>query len=148
MLATGATPQSPASRHWAAVICIVVGVTLLGVSIWPSGLTASAEATRETPLPDVAYVARALSGGLSLAAVLVAQRWRRRALSRLLLWIASAALLAALVLFNDLGARSLLTLGTPAVLLMIASLGIGPMPRTPAGAESSAAERSGPRSGE
>jgi hypothetical protein len=51
------------------------------------------------------------------------------------LWIAALALLAGLVTFNDFGARALLTLLLPAVLLIVASLGIGPMPLTPTGVE-------------
>jgi peptidoglycan/LPS O-acetylase OafA/YrhL len=126
---SNATTDTPRFRHWADVVGIVVGLGLLAISIWPSGVTASEEAAQGTRSPDTVYLVRALAGLAALASVVVGQRWRQRTVARVLMASAGAALLFTLLTFNDLGARALLTLLLPALLLLAAAAAVGPMPR-------------------
>jgi hypothetical protein len=111
------------------VIAIFTGLALLGLAIWPGPQSASADAAREASNLQVLWMAHAGAGALTLLAVLAAQRWTRRSLARGLLVVAALVLLATLLTFRDFGPRALLTLLLPAILLLVAVTGIGPMPR-------------------
>lgn len=138
MTANTTVQNHPRSRHWADVVGIVVGVSLIAVSIWPSGVTASSEATEVASSQSLVYLVRALAGMASIAAVLVAQRWQARGTARALMGVAGATLLISLVVFREFEARALITVLVPGILLLIAATAVGPMP-----APSTAGERQG-----
>ena len=123
-----ATRDAPRFRHLADVVGIFVGIGLLAISIWPSGLTASEEAAQVTRSPNTVYLVRALAGIAALAAVIVGQRWRQRTIARVLMALAGAALLVTLLTFNEFDTRALLTLLLPGLLLLVAAAAVGPMP--------------------
>jgi peptidoglycan/LPS O-acetylase OafA/YrhL len=131
------SPVPPArTRHWADFVAILTGVALLAMAIWPRQSSISEEAARELGSPDFAWIAWIVAGFSALAAVLLAQRWRRPALSRGLLMAGGAALLIGYIISGDLlSMPSLLTLLLPAVALFASSMGVGPMPRNPGGSE-------------
>jgi hypothetical protein len=111
------------------VIAIFTGLALLGLAIWPGPQSASAGAAREASNLQLLWISHASAGAVTLLAVLAAQRWSLRPLARGLLALAAVGLLATLITFRDFGPRALLTLLLPALLLMVAMIGIGPMPR-------------------
>ena len=121
--------QGPQARNWADAVTIVTGFALLGLAIWPGPQSASAGAAREAGNPQLLWLAHAAGGALALAGVVVAQRWQRRPLARILLVIAALGLLAVLIVFRDFGPRALLTVLLPALLLLGTATAIGPMPR-------------------
>lgn len=123
----------PKSRQWADFVVILTGVALLALAIWPGGRTGSAEATQEVGRPDVIYMLYVAAGALAVAAVLVGQRWRRRAIARGMLVVAALALLGGLLVVRDLGPRVWLTLILPAAVLLAATPALGPMPPPEAG---------------
>jgi peptidoglycan/LPS O-acetylase OafA/YrhL len=123
------TTRGAQSRHWTDVIAIFTGVALLGLAIWPGDPSASAGATREAGNPQLLWGSHVVAGVAALGAVFVAQRWQRRPLARAMLIVGALALIAVLFVFNDFGARALLTTLLPALLLLVASTGVGPMPR-------------------
>lgn len=115
------------ARNWADFLAIVTGVALIASSLWPSGMTAGEQATRETGNLDTAYLVRIIACVLAIGAVVVAQGWRRRSVARVMLFGIAAALLVSVALLDDFGPRSLLTLLGPAVLFCIAAVGLGPV---------------------
>lgn len=129
MTTSASTSDAPRTRHWADVIGIVTGISLIALSIWPSGVTASEEAVEATAIPDAVYVVRVLAGMAALAAVFLGQKWRRRTAARALMGGAGAALLVTLLVFNQFEGRALLTMLLPGVLLVVAAFAVGPMPR-------------------
>ena len=119
-------PEAPARkrRHWADVVVIVVSLALAGLAVWPSPFTERQE-VRFLSLWQV----YALAGGLGFVALVVGQRWRWRALARLLL-VAAVVVLAVGVftMFRDLGLAAALTIIVPSLLLLLALPFFGPMP--------------------
>lgn len=115
------------ARNWADFLAILTGVALVASSIWPSGVTAGEEATREMGNLDAAYLTRILVGVLAVGAVVVAQGWRRRGVARVILFGLAVALVAVMAAFGDFGPRSIATMLVPAVLLAIAAVGLGPV---------------------
>ena len=122
-----AAPQ-PGARRWSDMLAILTGVALLAISIWPGEPTASGDASRDLRAPQLAWLAHIVAGALAIGAVFVAQAWRRLGMARAMLVAGAALLLIALVVSRLLDARSLLSLGLPAVALLAASWGLGPMP--------------------
>lgn len=121
-------------RGWPYFLTILVGVTLLGIAIWPGAPSASLDADVQTRDTQTLWLVHAVTGAATLVAVFVAQRPRRRPIARLLLVLAGIALLATLVIFRDFGVRPLLVLLLPGVLLLALSMMMGPVPderRTP-----------------
>jgi hypothetical protein len=123
------TATAPATRNWANILAIVTGLALWGIAIWPGEPTSSAQAQHEQVYPSQVWLAQAISGMCAILAVLLAQRWQRQLLARLLLVVAAAVLLLSLLAFEDFGPRALLTIVLPAMLLGAAAYGIGPIPR-------------------
>ena len=121
--------QGAQGRHWADVVAIFTGLALFGLAIWPGPQSASAGAAQEAGNPQLLWLAHASAGALSLAAVVAAQRWQLRPISRILLVVAALGLLSVLIVFRDFGPRALLTVLLPALLLLAASTSVGPMPR-------------------
>ena len=113
-------------RHWADVLAIVAGLTLMGLAIWPVPFANTPETGRQV---NVWWI-YALAGGLSLAGVFLGQRWELRQLARGLMLAAVGVLLyGLLVVFRDLGTAAVLTTLIPSVLLLLAAPFFGPMPR-------------------
>ena len=115
-------------RNVAGVAVILTGVILLALAIWPGDPTASAGAARELGRPVFAWASHGIAGILAIGAVFVAQRDRWRALGRVMLVLGGVLLLAALVMARDFGARALLTLLLPAVVLLASATALGPLP--------------------
>ncbi|MES2524894.1 MAG: hypothetical protein V4617_19505 [Gemmatimonadota bacterium] len=125
-------PASPATRHWSDLLAIVVGVVLLGLAIWPGDSNASRGAAADVGSPQWVWIAHIVAALAALSSVFLAQRRERSGLPRLLLLLGAVALLAVFVIAlmaGDTGTRAWLTLLLPAVLLFVASAGVGPMPR-------------------
>jgi cytochrome bd-type quinol oxidase subunit 2 len=121
--------QQAKVRNWADFLAILAGVYLLALSIWPGGHSASNEAAWESRYPQILWITRAITGIAAITAVVIAQRWKRRALARGLLLIAALALIGILLMFRDFGYRALVTVLLPGIALLIATIGIGPLPR-------------------
>ena len=120
---------SATRRHWADVIVIFTGLVLLGLAIWPGEHNANTDAAREAGEVRLLWGAHALAGAMAIGSVFIAQQDRFRVLARILLVLAGAALIGALVLFNDYGVRAMLTMLLPGLLLLLAATSVGPMPR-------------------
>jgi cytochrome bd-type quinol oxidase subunit 2 len=120
--------KEPAARQWADLLAIFTGVSLVAIALWPTDATATAAADRETTVTQALWLVHIATGALTLLAVFVSQRWQRRPLARALLIVTALILLGALVLFRDFTPRALLTTILPAIFLLAASFGIGPMP--------------------
>jgi hypothetical protein len=83
--------------------------------------------------PQWQWIAYIIAGAAAISSVFLAQRRGRSGLPRLLLWIGAFALIGVFVISlttGTSGPRAWLTLLLPAVLLAVASMGVGPMPRT------------------
>lgn len=119
---------SASGREWSDRVTILVGVVLLALAIWPSGTTADVGAGQEIRYLDAAWALYAFAGLAALAGVMVAQRWSRRNLGRVLIALAGLALLGGLVLFRELGTRAWLTFLLPGVVLLLAARSAGPLP--------------------
>lgn len=115
---------SPPVRQWADVTLMVVGLALVGASVWV-GVVMQAENVRA---PDVLWGAYAAAGVLALLALFTAQRWRRRRLAQALDFVASVVLGLSLWSFSAPGWRVWATVLAVLVLLGLLPF-IGPMPR-------------------
>jgi hypothetical protein len=122
--------DKPETRHWTDLIAIVTGVALLGWAIWPGGHRMGQGVAEEIDYPGGRWVLWIVTGAAAIGAVAIAQRWRNRGLARAMLAASGIALLAFLLFVNDFTARAVLPLALPGILLLIASAGVGPMPRT------------------
>lgn len=121
-------------RGWPYFLTIFVGVSLLGIAIWPGAPSASLDADLQTRNTQTLWLVHALTGAAALAAVFVAQRSQRRPIGRMILALAGIILLTTLLIFRDFGVRPLLVLLLPGVLLLVCAVLIGPVPderRTP-----------------
>lgn len=113
-------------RHVADATVIFVGLVLLGLAIWSPPFS---------PSPQVRNIVStwqiyAVAGGLSVAALIVGQRWRWRTLARLMLFAAAVVLVTGMFsAFRYLGPAAWLTAIVPAILLLAATPFFGPMPR-------------------
>jgi peptidoglycan/LPS O-acetylase OafA/YrhL len=115
-------------RHWADVAVIFVGLVLLGLAIWSPPFSPSPEVRNVISTWQIYAVA----GGLSVAALLVGQRWRWRMLARLMLFAAAVVLVTGVFsAFRYLGPAAWLTAIVPAILLLAATPFFGPMPPHP-----------------
>jgi hypothetical protein len=116
-------------RHWADVAVIVVGLGLFGLAVWFPPFTTTAGAGEVRAVHSV-WPIYALSGGLTLIALLTGQRWEWRNFARLLLIAAVVVLAVGLFTgFRDLGLTAWLTVIIPAIVLLVAIPFFGPMPR-------------------
>ena len=124
---------SPGTRHWSDLLVILVGVSLIALAVWPGDQSASRDAAVDVGSPQWQWIAYIVAGAAAISSVFLAQRRGRGGLPRLLLWIGALALIGVFVvalLNGSTGPRAWLTLLLPAVLLAVASMGVGPMPRT------------------
>jgi hypothetical protein len=119
----------PKVRNWADILALFTGVALLGISVWPSDVNASSNAALEARYPGLVLGSHIAAGTTAVLAVVVGQSWRRRPLARALLVLGALVLLGVLLLFREFGPRALWSMLFPAVLLLVAVPGIGPMPR-------------------
>ncbi len=128
------THSSPSTRHWADVLAILVGVSLLALATWPGEQNAAPDASRDLGRPQLAQMMHVLAGGMTILALFVAQRAERRGIARLMMLAGVVGLLvafAAALTTGTAGPRTWLTLLLPAALLGLAALRVGPMPRSP-----------------
>jgi len=113
-------------RHWADIAVILAGLGLFGLAIWPTPFVSNSEVGGRLTVWQV----YALAGGLTLAGLLIGQRWQWRAIARALLFGAVAVLAFGLfTTFRDLGTAAFLTVIVPGLLLLLAAPFFGPMPR-------------------
>jgi peptidoglycan/LPS O-acetylase OafA/YrhL len=120
--------ETPAQqrRLWADVAVIFVGLALVGLAIWSPPFSPSSGVRNVV----AAWQVYALSGGLSLAALVVGQRPRWRLIARLMLFAAAVILIVGLFsAFSRAGPVAWLTTVLPAVVLLAAASAVGPMPR-------------------
>lgn len=116
-------------RWWADVAVIFVGLALVGLAVWSPPFSPSSEVRNVV----AAWQVYALAGGLSLAALLVGQRWQWRTIARLMLLAAAIVLIVGLFrAFSRPGPAAWLTTVLPAVVLLAATPALGPMPRATA----------------
>jgi peptidoglycan/LPS O-acetylase OafA/YrhL len=115
-------------RRWADVAVILCGLGLFGLAIWfpPFSTTTGAGETA----PTIAWPIYGSAGGLTLVALFLGQRWRWRALARVLLVAAVLILAYGLVTrFRDVGPAAWLSVILPGIVLLVATPFFGPMPR-------------------
>ncbi len=80
---------SPTARHWTNGVLIVVGLLLIGVSAWPDPLAVDPGLRHM----GGSWAVYAGAGALTIAALLVGQRWQWRGVAQLLVLAACAVLL-------------------------------------------------------
>jgi peptidoglycan/LPS O-acetylase OafA/YrhL len=113
-------------RRWADVVMIVAALYAFLAAIWaPPGL-GPAEAAADAPDHGTWWWAHAIGGSLALASVFVALR--STILARILGGLGGLVLLAGLLAFDGIGWLAIRTLVIPAVLILLATPFIGPMP--------------------
>jgi hypothetical protein len=106
------------------VAVLIAGLLLSGLAIWPPPFVNAQEVGGRFGVWQV----YALAGGLTMAGLVLGQRWR--ALARPLLLAAVLVLAAGLfTTFRDLGPAAALTVILPALLILVATPFFGPMPR-------------------
>ncbi|HJR42243.1 MAG TPA: hypothetical protein VJ812_09100 [Gemmatimonadaceae bacterium] len=113
-------------RQWADIAVIVVGVALLGLAIWGGPILTGVD--DEIAYAHAVWLVYAGAGALAIAGVIAAQRWSTRGLGRALVIVAALGLLASLFAFRDLGARAWFATILPALIFLIASRSLGPLP--------------------
>ncbi|HJU89779.1 MAG TPA: hypothetical protein VJ672_10330 [Gemmatimonadaceae bacterium] len=113
-------------RQWADIAIIVTGVALLGLSMWGAPVLAGAD--DEIAYPDTVWLVYAGAGALAIAGVIAAQKWSLRGLGRALIIVAALLLLASLLAFRDLGLRAWFATILPALIFLLASRSVGPLP--------------------
>lgn len=116
------------ARTWADFLALLIGVSLIGISIWPGPPSATSDALRELRHADTLWLVHAGAGSATLVALALAQTARWRGLGRVLLAVAALTLLAALIVFRDFSTRAVLTLVLPALILLACVFAIGPVP--------------------
>lgn len=113
-------------RRWADVVVIVAALYAFLAAIWaPPGL-GPAEAAADAPDHGGWWWAHAIGGSLALASVFVALR--SVVLARVLAGAGGLVLLAGLLAFDNIGWLAFRTLILPAVLILLATPFLGPMP--------------------
>jgi hypothetical protein len=112
-------------RLWADVLLIVASVYALGAAIWvpPEIVSGGAE---EVSVPGWLQGAYALAGIIGIAALFIAHRWR--VIARLLVPIAGLVLLAGFFALREITVLSVVSLGLPALAMLVAAGFVGPMP--------------------
>jgi hypothetical protein len=113
----------------AGFVAILIGVSLIGLSIW-GGPIFSTGADEEMANPDMVWLLHFICGAAAVAAVGLAQNERRMKLARTILAVTAIALLVALAGFFDIGVRAVLTVIAPALILLATSFFIGPLAPT------------------
>ena len=108
-------------------LVILVGVALLGFAMW-AGPLALGDSQGEIADPNLVWAIYFFAGAFAIASQFVGQWWRRRGIARALLVVAALALLGGLAGYRDFGARALLTMLLPAIVLLAAVPMVGPMP--------------------
>ncbi len=117
-------------RRWADVIVILVGLFLVGLAAWNAPVSSGTRPDEAESLPSI-YMAYAVGGGLALAALFVAHRWKL--VGRAMVVLAGLVLLGYGIAGYRAPAEALwFTVLIPGLLLLCASPFFGPMPRAPA----------------
>lgn len=112
-------------RRWADVVMIVAGLYVFLAAIWsPPGL--GPEPATQAADHGIWWWAHAIGGFLALASVPVAQK--NVLVARILAGVAGVVLLAGMLAFDAIGWLPIRMLGIPAVLILIATPFLGPMP--------------------
>lgn len=118
---------TPARRWWADVVVILVGLMLVGLAAWNAPVSSGTRPDEAASMPSI-YVAYAVGGGLAIAALFVAHKWRMA--GRALLVLAALVLLGyGIAGYRDAAEALWPTVLLPGILLLGASPFFGPMPR-------------------
>jgi hypothetical protein len=115
-----------AQRNVANVVGIIVGVILVGLSMW-GGSAAGVSETGESRAA-IPWFVHFGAGALAVGGVLLAQRWRRRRLGQIALVIAAVILVGAVLRFRYFGPWAWATFILPAVVLLLSAPFLAPMP--------------------
>ena len=94
----------------------------------PGEPTASEEASAQLESAQLVWVLHGVGGLLALLGLVLAQRWGLRTIGRALVGGVGVALLIWLVVTGELTGRTILTLAVPGLLLIVAAIGLAPMP--------------------
>jgi peptidoglycan/LPS O-acetylase OafA/YrhL len=121
------THMSPRQRSVVNVVAIVTSLLLLAFSLW-GGSAFGAAKTGESPAIQTPSLTHFFAGALGLAGVLLAQRWRRQGVGRLLLGLSAAILLVTLAMFRYFGTWAWISLIIPAALLILCAIFLRPAP--------------------
>jgi hypothetical protein len=113
-------------RDWVDAVVIVVGVALLALAIW--GVSVGSASSGESRSANVPWMAHFLGGVATLVGVGLAQRARWRRWGQMLILLAVVILLGALVVFRFVGTWGWVSLIIPAIVLLLATPLVGPMP--------------------
>jgi hypothetical protein len=113
-------------RRWADVVVILAALYVFLAAVWaPPGL-GPAEAGAESSDHGLWWWAHAIGGGLALFAVPVAMK--NVLVARIMAGAGGLVLLVGLTAFDTIGWLAIRTLLIPAVLILIATPFLGPMP--------------------
>ena len=117
--------DTPERRHWADIVLILAGLTLVGLAVWFPPFSTTDEAPHAISL----WPNYAMAGALTLIALLLGQRWDWLRFARLLLFAALGVLVASLFRVRAQGVVTWLTLILPGLAILLATPFFGPMPR-------------------
>jgi hypothetical protein len=113
-------------RRWADVVIIVAGLYVWLAAIWAPPAIGPREAAVEAAQHGTWWWVHAIGGSLALASVFVAMK--SVLLARVMAGVAGIVLLAGLLAFDHIGWLAVRALVIPAVLILLATPFLGPMP--------------------
>lgn len=127
------TSTEPAAAHQVAdMFAVLIGMSLLGMSLYGGGLIATGEG-EEIRNGQFVWLAYFFTGTIALIATGMAQWERHQTKARILLAVDGLALLGSLLAFYNFGWRALLTIALPGVALIVFSRFLGPLPAPQSG---------------
>lgn len=113
-------------RRWADVVVILAGIFVFAFAIWFPPVGEAEQAGEGVRDEGAWWWVHAIGGALAVASLFVTFKSARAA--KLMVGAAGLILLGGLLVFRQLGWVSLVTVGLPGVLLLIAAPFVGPMP--------------------
>jgi hypothetical protein len=113
-------------RRWADVVILVASIYAIVMAVWAPPAAGPGEAAAEAADHGAWWWAHAIGASMALSSIFVA--FRSITLARVLAGVGALVLLAGVVAFRDISWLAVRTLILPAVLILIATPFMGPMP--------------------
>jgi hypothetical protein len=124
----GDEAPTPQRRQVADFLAILIGLALIGGSLYDWGGLIEYGQRREVSHADAVWTIELVSGSLAVASVILAQWGRWRTVGQILTALAGIMLILGIVFFSRLGWRAWLTFVIPGLLLIGLSRLIGAVP--------------------